>query len=80
MVFEALIPSGAGVGVTYQGGDVGDTWQTVPLKGTAPDDNGWLEVTHEVSNVNEEMVRIKLELNGTTGARPRVRNLRFFTV
>lgn len=80
VVFEALIPSGAGVGVTYQGGDVGDTWQAVPLKGTAPDDNGWLEVTHEVSSVNEAMVRIKLELTGSTNARPRVRNLRFMTI
>lgn len=80
VVFEALIPASSSIGVKYQGGDVGDSWLNVPLTGTTQGDDGWLEVTQEVSGVNEAMIRIKLDLAGTTGARPRVRNLRFMTI
>lgn len=80
VVFEALVPSGAAVAVSYKGANVGDTWSEVPFVSTSPLDENWLEVTHEVTGVTEDMVQVKLSLSGTTGARPRVRNLRFMTV
>lgn len=79
-VFEALIPAGAGVAVKYKGVDAGDAWASVPFVSSSPMDDNFQEMTHEVTGVNESMVQIKLELTGSTGARPRVRNLRFMTI
>lgn len=80
VVFDANIPSGAAVAVKYKGGDVGDTWTTLPYVSATPGDNGFFEITHEATGVNEQLVQIKLELTGTSAARPRVRNLRFMTI
>lgn len=79
-VFDANIPSGASVAVKYKGGDIGDTWTELPYVSATPGDNGFFEITHEASGVNEQLVQIKLELTGTSAARPRVRNLRFMTI
>jgi hypothetical protein len=80
VIFDALIPGGSSVGVQFKGADVGDTWATVPFVGSAPGDNGFYEITHEVTGVTEAMVQIKLNLTGNTAARPRVKNLRFMTI
>lgn len=80
VVFDANIPGGSSVAVKYKGGDVGDTWATVPYVSSTVGDDGFMEMTHEVDNINEAMIQIKLELTGTTAARPRVRNLRFMTI
>ena len=79
-IFEANIPAGAGVVVHYKGGDVGDTWQSVPYVSSTATDSGFMEMTHEVTGVNEQQVQIRLTLTGTTAARPRVKNIRFLTV
>lgn len=80
VVFEANIPAGAAVAVKYKGGDVGDTWQTVPYSSSTIVDDGFMEMVHEVTGVNEQQIQIRLDLSGSTAARPRVRKLRFMTI
>lgn len=80
VIFDAIIPGGATVVVSYKGVDAGDAWTAVPFVGSSAVDDGFQEITHEITGVNETMVQIKLELTGTTAARPRVKNLRFMTV
>lgn len=80
VIFDALIPGGSAVNVSYKGGDVGDSWVTVPFVGSTQGDDGFYEITHEVTGVNENMVQVKLELTGAASARPRVKNLRFMTI
>jgi hypothetical protein len=80
VIFDALIPGGASVGVQYKGIDPADVWATVPFVGSTVGDEGFYEITHEVTPVTEDMIQIRLNLAGTTAARPRVRNLRFMTI
>lgn len=80
VIFDGLIPAGSSVVVSYKGVDAGDTWTTVPFVGSSQIDDGFYEITHEITGVNETMVQIKLALTGTTAARPRVKNLRFMTI
>lgn len=77
-VFEANIPSGAAVAVSYKG--AGASWVTVPYVSSVATDNGFMEMTHQITGVTEASVQLKLTLTGTTGARPRVKNLRFMTI
>lgn len=79
-VFDAVIPGGAGVAVHYKGGDVGDTWVSVPYVSSTNVDDGFMEMIHEVTGVTENFIQIRLTLTGTTAARPRVKNLRFMTI
>ena len=80
VIFDAVIPGGAAVNVFYKGADPGDTWTAIPFVGSTPGDNGFYEITHQITGVTENQVSIKLELTGTTAARPRVKNLRFMTI
>lgn len=79
-VFEALIPGGSSVVVSYKGADIGDTWQTVPYVSSVAVDDGFMEMVHEITGVTENQVQLKLTLTGTSAARPRCRNLRFMTI
>lgn len=79
-IFDALIPAGAAVNVSYKGTDPGDNWVTMPFVGSTPVDDGFYEITHEITGVTETSVQLRLQLTGTTAARPRVRNLRFMTI
>ncbi|UTH76100.1 hypothetical protein [Chromobacterium sp. IIBBL 290-4] len=76
VVFEALIPAGAGVAVTASGIDPSDVFQPVAYQGSKPQGDGWMEMTHELASISEAMVRVKLTLSGNSAARPRVRKLR----
>lgn len=76
IVYEALVPAGAAVTAQYAGVDNTDAWVTVPVSSTMNMDNGWLEITHDVTGVSETMVRAQLLLTGTSAARPMCRNLR----
>lgn len=76
VIYEAIVPSGASVQVFYKGPDVGDAWTTMGAPTTAPMDDGYTEFRYAVSGVSELSVQIKLVLNGTTAARPYVRDLR----
>lgn len=80
VIFDAVIPGGSSVAVSYKGVDAGDTWTSIPFVASSQIDDGFYEITHEITGVNETAVQIKLELTGTTAARPRVKNLRFMTV
>lgn len=76
VIYEAQIPSGAGVATAYKGPDIGDAFVNIALQGTRQVDDGFVEYTHEVTGVNEVSVQIRLLLSGNTAARPRVRDLR----
>ena len=76
VVYEAIVPSGSTVNVDYRGIDTDDNWLPVPQVETMNVDNGWVEFTHEVTGVSEDMVHVQLRLTGTSLARPRVKNLR----
>lgn len=79
-VFEAVIPGGASVVVQYKGADGGDVWAVVPYVSSVPTDDGFMEMTHEITGITETMVQLKLVLTGAASARPRVKNLRFITI
>lgn len=76
VIFEANVPSGATLSVSYRGIDAGDTWTTVPLDTTSPADDGFVEFIHKITGVTESAIQTKVVLNGTPAARPRVRGLR----
>jgi len=79
-VYEALVPSGATVTLQYKGPDSGDAWINIPVSASRAVDDGFTEFTHAVTGVNELSVQIKIILNGTTAARPRVRDLRTYVL
>lgn len=76
VIFDAIIPGGAAVAVSASGIDTGDNWQNVPYQSATPLGDGWQEITHELSGLNESALRVRLALSGSSAARPRVRNLR----
>lgn len=76
VIFDAIIPGGAAVAVSASGIDAGDSWQSVPYQSAAPLDNGWQEISHELLDLDESAIRVRLQLSGSSAARPRVRNLR----
>lgn len=76
VIYEGIVPSGATVDVFYKGQDVGDTWQPIPITANNPADDGYTEFIRTVTGVNELTVQIKIVLNGTTAARPYLRDLR----
>lgn len=78
-IFDALIPSGASVTPTWAGD--GDPGFTAFDSSSAISINGdWVEYRHEVTSVTKTLARLKLELAGTIGARPLVKNLRFMAI
>jgi len=77
VIFDGVIPSGAGVGVYICGADAGDDWQEIPLTGVPrPLGDGLYEYQHYQKSVQEAKLRVKLTLTGTPAARPFVYNLR----
>lgn len=80
VIFEAVIPSGAGVTVSYKGIDAGDTWAAISSPTTRPADDGFVEFTYTVTGVNETAIQTQLVLTGTAAARPRVRDLRIIVL
>jgi len=79
VIFDAIIPSGAGVVPEVSGVDVGDAYLSMTAVGTPKlidGDIGLYEYQFQRTSVNEAMVRTRLTLTGSPSARPRVRNLR----
>jgi hypothetical protein len=76
IVYDALIPAGASVTPLIAGIDPGDAWDAPELVRTQPLDEGFIEFTYALDDVDEDMIRAQLMLTGTPAARPRVRNLR----
>ncbi|HRQ04365.1 MAG TPA: hypothetical protein PK580_00215 [Nitrosomonas halophila] len=80
VIFDGNIPGGSSVVLHYKGGDVDDTWQTIPYLSATQIDDGFMEITHEITGVDEDLIQIRMTLTGTAAARPRIRNLRFMTI
>lgn len=80
VIYEAVVPSGATVRAYYKGPDAGDTWTEMPVTATRNVDDGFVEFTHAATGITEVTVQIKLVLNGTAAARPRVRDLRALVI
>jgi hypothetical protein len=76
VILDVLIPSGATVTLAVSGIDAGDTWQPMALTKAQHIDNGFIEMTHALDDVDEDMIKVRIVLAGTPSARPRVRNLR----
>lgn len=79
VIFDAVIPSGAGVVPEVSGVDGGDVYLSmtpVGLPKLIDGDIGLYEYQFQRAAVTEAMVRTRLTLTGTPSARPRVRNLR----
>lgn len=76
VIFDALIPPGANVTVAASGIDTEDSFQSVDYQTSKPIGDGWLEMTHELAQINEPAIKVKLTLAGDSSSRPRVRNLR----
>lgn len=77
VIFDANLPSGAGVQVYVKGVDIGDSWVAVTQDGVAkPLGDGLYEYQYLASGVTEARVQVKLVLTGTAAARPFVYNLR----
>lgn len=73
--FNALVPSGSSVAVALQ--IVGEsTWTALTPAGSAtPIGDNWEERAYELTPLSAESIRIRLVLNGTAQAAPRVRDL-----
>jgi hypothetical protein len=76
VIFEALVPNGANVIVSYMGIDAGDVWTVIAAPTQSAADDGFTEFVYTKANVTEGAVRIKVELTGTAAARPRLRDFR----
>lgn len=80
VIYEAIVPSGAGVAVAYKGPDVGDAWANIGSITTRNVDDGFVEFVHTITAVNELSVQTKLTLTGSAAARPSVRDLRVIVI
>ena len=76
IIYDADLPTGSACKVSFSGIDKDDQYDDVPVLSTLALDDGWIEKTHEIKNVNEDFVRTKIELTGNTAARPFIRNIR----
>ena len=80
-ILEAIVPSGAGLSIEYKGQDGGDTWAFLPNTATAAVDDGFTELIHQASGINEiNGVQVRITISGTTAARPRIRDLRAIVI
>ena len=80
VIFEALIPSGAAIAVSYKGIDVADAWAPVAVASTRNMDDGFVEFTHTIAGVTETAIQAQLVLTGTPASRPRARDLRIIVL
>lgn len=79
VLYDAIIPSGAGVLVEVSGVDIGDSWLSTTAVGTPKllnNELGLYEYQFTRAAVMEARIRVRITLTGTVTARPRVRNLR----
>jgi hypothetical protein len=78
VIVEAQLPTGSSLNFYWKGIDSGDTWSVsaIPQIASVMSDGGFVEVTYEVTGVNEDFIQVKAVLAGTAAARPYARNLR----
>ena len=83
VIYEALIPGGAGVTAAVQGttstGAAG-TLVAAPAPTSKALDNGYREYVHVLPAVNDPTAGLRLNETGTPAARPRLRNIRAYAV
>lgn len=84
LVYELLAPAGSSAVAQVSDGAANaalpGSWSALPVHSSAPADDGWVEMTHELTGVNHLSVRAKLVLSGTTAARPQARRLRLMVL
>lgn len=78
VIYDAAVPSGASVTPTLRC-DAGEYAAMTAGDSTAMDD-GYREYNFEATISNADTVRVKLDLTGTSLARPQVRNLRVMVI
>lgn len=78
LIFEAHLPSGAAVTPELRA-DAGE-WQSMTAEGTTQQGDGWVEFRYGADLSDADEVRYRLTLEGSSLARPRVRNLKFLTL
>lgn len=82
VIYDALLPSGSSVNCQVKGNATGentntaDDWTDVPQISSSPTDDGYYEIVRELTAQTFESAAIKLTLNGSTIARPMIKNLR----
>ncbi len=76
VIIDTFLPAGAAVGVLM--GNEG-AWVDMEFQSSAPLDGGWQELTYD-ANTDELEVRVKLELSGTSIARPMITNVRVMSI
>lgn len=78
-VFEVFAPSGSSVKAQWRNESSASAFADMTQVSAVPLDDGWVEVTYEKTAVTAVQAHCKLILTGTPAARPRVRDLRFYT-
>lgn len=78
LVYDAIIPSGASVTASIQKDS--NTWEACTPDGTTPQGDGLVEFRFKNALSSVNSVKVRLELSGTTTARPRVRNIRLMAL
>lgn len=74
LYYDAITPGASNVSAHYEDDD--GQWVALPIVDATQLGNGLVEVRHEMTGLDQPETRIKLVLNGTALARPRVRDLR----
>jgi hypothetical protein len=78
IIYESYTPGNSQAKVYVQNPDT--TWTLVPLSSGSPAGDGWEEHTHIAENFSGATTRVKIVLEGNVLYRPKVRNLKVFTV
>lgn len=82
VIYDALLPSGSSVDCKVKGNatsgntNTAEDWTAVPQVSSSPTNDGYYEIVRELTAQTFESAAIKLTLNGTSAARPMVKNLR----
>ena len=78
LIYDAVIPSGATVTPEIQidGGE----WQGLASDGTVPQGDGVVEYSFSAALSGATLIKLKINLAGTTQARPAVKNIRFMAI
>lgn len=78
VIYDAAVPSGASVTTTLRC-DAGE-YAAMTAGDTTAMDDGYREYNFEATISNADTVRVKLDLSGTSLARPQVKNLRVMVI
>ena len=78
LIYDALIPSGAGVTPEIQV-DSG-AWETMDADGATQQGDGLVEYKFKHALSGADLIKVRLTLTGTLSARPMVLNVRLMAV